>query len=91
MSIEYNDDDLIFITGGKEKTKYNCSNKFIILKWSSEKIEYNGTIPERKMYHSTMYFNNNLYLIGEINSDKKVSKTCSFFSLKKKNGKIFLY
>ena len=84
MSIEYNDDDLIFITGGKEKTKYNCSNKFIILKWSSEKIEYNGIIPERKMYHSTIYFNNNLYLIGGINSDKKVSKTCSFFSLKEK-------
>ena len=87
ISIEFNDDDLIFITGGKEKTKYNCSNKFIILKWSTEKIEYDGTLPQRRAYHTTLYFNNNLYLIGGINSEKKVSKNCSFFSLKEKKWK----
>ena len=87
ISIEFNDDDLIFITGGKEKTKYNCSNKFIILKWSTEKIEYDGTLPQRRAYHTTLYFNNNLFLIGGINSEKKVSKNCSFFSLKEKKWK----
>ena len=87
ISIEFNDDDFIFITGGKEKTKYNCSNRFLILKWSTEKIEYEGTLPERKAYHSTIYFNNNLYLIGGINPDKKVSKICYFFSLKEKKWK----
>ena len=84
MSIDFNDDDLIFISGGNEKSKFNCSNKFIILKWSSEKIEYNGTLPHRKAYHSTLYFDNKLYLIGGINSDKKVSKDCLYFSLKEK-------
>ena len=84
MSIDFNDDDLIFITGGNEKSQYNCNNKFIILKWSNEKIEYNGNIPNRKAYHSTVYFDNKLYLIGGINSDKKVSKDCLYFSLKEK-------
>ena len=84
MSIDFNDDDLIFITGGVEKSKYNCSNKFIILKWSTEKIEYKGNLPNRKAYHSTIYFDNKLYLIGGINSEKKVSKDCLYFSLKEK-------
>ena len=84
MSIEFNDDDLIFISGGKEKSQNNCSNKFIILKWSTEKIEYIGTLPNRKAYHSTIYFDNKLYLIGGINSDNKVSKDCLYFSLKEK-------
>ena len=84
ISIDFNDDDLIFLSGGKEKSKFNFSNKFLILKWSMEKIEYNGTLPERKAYHSTIFFNNNLYLIGGINSDKIVSKNCFFFSVKDK-------
>ena len=84
MSIEFNDDDLIFISGGKEKSQNNCSNKFIILKWSTEKIEYIGTLPNRKANHSTIYFDNKLYLVGGINSDNKVSKDCLYFSLKEK-------
>jgi hypothetical protein len=84
ISIDFNDDDLIFLSGGKEKSKFNFNNKFLILKWSMEKIEYNGTLPERKAYHSTIFFNNNLYLIGGINSDKFVSKNCFFFSVKDK-------
>ena len=84
MSISFNDDDLIFITGGKAKSKFIYSNKFIILKWSTEKIEYNDSLPERKAYHSTIYFDNKLYLIGGVNTDNKVSKQCWFFSLKEK-------
>ena len=84
MSINFNDDDLIFISGGKSKSKFSYSNKFIILKWSTEKIEYNDTLPERKAYHSTIYFDNKLYLIGGVNNDNKVSKECWVFSLKEK-------
>ena len=84
MSIDFNDDDLIFITGGIEKSIYNCSNKFIILKWSNEQIEYKGSLPNRKAYHSTIYFDNKLYLVGGINTEKKVSKDCLYFSLKEK-------
>ena len=81
MSIDFDDNDLIFISGGIEKSQYNCSNNFLILKWSTENIEYNGTLPERKSYHSTLYYDNKLYLIGGIDSNKKVSKECQVFSL----------
>ena len=56
-------------------------SNFLILKWSTENIEYNGTLPERKSYHSTLYYDNKLYLIGGIDSNKKVSKECQVFSL----------
>ena len=81
MSIDYDDNDLIFISGGLEDSKNYCSNIFIILKWSKENIEYNGNLPDRKAYHSTFYYDNKLYLIGGIDSNKKVSKECHVFSL----------
>ena len=56
ISIDFNDEDLIFLSGGKEKSKFNFSNKFLILKWSMEKIEYNGTLPERKEYSFNCFF-----------------------------------
>ena len=81
MSIDHDDNDLIFISGGIEKSEYNCSNIFLILKSSKKTIEYNGTLQERKAYHSTLYYDNKLYLIGGIDSNKKVSKECQVFSL----------
>ena len=85
ISIDYDDNDLIFISGGTEDSNYNCSNLFLILKWSTETVEYNGTLPERKAFHSTLYYDNKLYLIGGIDSNKKVSKECQLFSLTDKN------
>ena len=84
ISIDFDDNDSIFISGGIEKSKNNYSNTFLILKWSKESIEYSGTLPQRKAYHSTLYYDNNLYLIGGIDSNKKVSKECYAFSLTEK-------
>ena len=81
MSIDHDDNDLIFISGGLEKSEYNCSNIFLILNSSKKTIEYDGTLQERKAYHSTLYHDNKLYLIGGIDSNKKVSKECQVFSL----------
>ena len=89
MSIDFNDDDLIFISGGKENSDFNCSNKFIILKWSIENIEYNGTLPNRKAYHSSLYFDNKVYIIGGIDSNKKISKKCFYFTIKDKKWHSF--
>ena len=38
----------------------------------------------RKAFHSTLYYDNKLYLIGGIDSNKKVSKKCQLFSLSDK-------
>ena len=80
-SIDFDDCDLIFISGGLEETKYICSDIFIIIKWSTQTIEYKGNLPERRANHSTLYYDNKLYLIGGIDSNKKVSKECQVFSL----------
>ena len=53
ISIDFYDNDLIFISGGTEDSNYNCSNMFLILKWSTESVEYSGTLPARKAFHST--------------------------------------
>ena len=81
ISIDFDDNDLIFISGGIEDTKYYCSNLFLILKWSAEKIEYTGKLPDRRVFHSTLYYDNKLYLIGGIDSKKGVTKECHLFSL----------
>jgi hypothetical protein len=87
MSIDFDDTDLIFITGGlelNEDKKFRCSNIFIILKWSTETIEYSGALPERKAYHSSLYHDYNLYIIGGVDNNNKVSKNCKHFCLKDK-------
>ena len=84
-SIDFDDNDLIFISGGIENSQYECSNIFLILKFINESIEYNGTLPNRKAYHSSLYYDNKLYIIGGIDSNKKVSKQCYVFSLIDKN------
>jgi hypothetical protein len=49
MSIDHDDNDLIFISGGIEKSEYNCNDIFLILKNSKKSIEYNGNLQERKI------------------------------------------
>ena len=66
MSIEYDDNDLIFVSGGKDDSKFNCNDIFLILKFSSEGVEFRGALPSRRMNHSTIYSDNTLYLIGGI-------------------------
>ena len=78
-SIVYDDNDLIFISGGD--TIYDL---FIIISWSTGKISHNGKMPTQKAYHKTIFFNEKLYLIGGASPNKKVSPECFFFDLKEK-------
>ena len=84
VSIEYDDDDLIFLSGGVETSKYNCSNIFLILSFSNEKITYKDFLPNRKAFHSSLYFDNKICLIGGTTYDKTVTKECEIFLLKEK-------
>ena len=59
MSIVYDDNDLIFISGGE----YNY-NLFIILTWSTGNIFHIEYMQTKKAFHKTIYFNDKLYLIG---------------------------
>jgi hypothetical protein len=79
MSIEYDDSDLIFITGGKNQsfslnltgifhTESNdsspYSNLFMIIRWSNKTIEVQGQMPRKRAMHSSVFFDNKLYVIG---------------------------
>ena len=78
-SIVYDDNDLIFISGGDF-----IYDLFIIISWSTGKIIHNGKMPTQKAYHKTIFFNEKLYLIGGVSPNKKVSSECFFFDLKEK-------
>ena len=79
MSIVYDDNDLIFITGGDHN--YNL---FIILTWSTGNIFHIEYMQTKKAFHKTIYFNENLYLIGGMTPNKKVSSECFYFNIKEK-------
>ena len=79
FSIVYDDNDLIFISGGE-----NNYNLFIIVTWSTQKIFHIEYMQTKKIFHKTIYFNEKLYLIGGMTPDKKVSDECYIFNLKEK-------
>ncbi len=79
ISIVYDDNDLIFITGGE-----NNYNLFIILTWSTCKIIHIENMQIKKAYHKTIYYNDKLYLIGGSNPNKETSSECFYFHLKEK-------
>jgi len=82
-SIVYDDNDLIFISGGDF-----IYDLFLIISWSTGKIIHNGKMPTQKAYHKTIFFNEKLYLIGGMAPNKKTSAECFFFDLKEKKWHI---
>jgi hypothetical protein len=79
VSIVYDDNDLIFISGGE-----NNYNLFIIVSWSTSKIIHAEYLKTKKAYHKTIYFNDNLYLIGGSTPDKETSSECFYFNITEK-------
>ena len=82
QSIEFDDNDKIFITGGKyeggffSSEEFIYSNLFIVLRWSTKSIELSIQMPRKSAYHSSLYFLGKLYIIGgEINENTKM-KDC---------------
>ena len=88
MCIEYDDKDLIFISGGEESSKYYSSDRFIIISLSNEKIELEGILPTRKSFHSNIYLEGKLYFLGGYGPYKRCSSNCFYYSVndKKWNG-----
>ena len=88
MCIEYDDKDLIFISGGEDNSKYYSSDRFIIISLSNEKIELEGILPTRKSFHSNIYLEGKLYFLGGYGPNKRCSSNCFYYSVnnKKWNG-----
>ena len=82
-SIIFDDNDLIFITGGAPTL-----DKIIILSLSNENIIYNKSMPCKKSFHKSIFINNKLYLIGGETQNKKVTSECLSFDISQKNWNI---
>jgi hypothetical protein len=89
MGIEFDDSDLIFLTGGKlfsgvfgDLTQENyASTQFLIIRWSNKTIEIQGQMPRKRSFHSSLYFNNKLYLIGGAMNESTKLKECECYSI----------
>ena len=84
ISIVFDDFDLLFITGGNENKNNIPSNLFICIRWSSMKIELNDKMPLKRYHHSSIFFDNKLYIIGGLNENKNVINECHSYNLIKK-------
>jgi len=83
-SIIFDDNDLIFITGGE-----NNYDIFLILSLNKENIVYNNKMPLKLKFHKSIFIKNKLYVIGGEKPDNKISKECSFFDMEEKKWHFF--
>ena len=84
MCIEYDDKDLVFISGGEENSKYYSSDRFIIISLSNEKIELEGILPTRKSFHSNIYLEGKLFFLGGYGPNKICSSNCFYYTVNDK-------
>ena len=84
MCIEFNDINLIFISGGHEYSKDENSDIFIIINLTKEEIELESKLPMKKSFHSNIYLDKKLYIIGGIEKNKKCSSNCFYYDVNDK-------
>jgi len=93
-SIEFDDNDLIFISGGKTSSgnifsigdDNTFSNTFIVIRYSTKSIEVVKELPRKRAYHSSIYFNNKLHIVGGMSVDNLKLKECECYNM---NDKIW--
>ena len=70
MSIDYDDNDLIFVCGGKVfnsslfESDFTFTNNFLILRWSNRTVELSSQMPRKRAFHSSIFFNGKYYILG---------------------------
>ena len=75
-SIVFDDNDLIFFTGGEI---------LLILSFNKGNIIQNKKMPSKKSFHKSVFIKNKLYIIGGENQYKKVSNECFYYDTDKNN------
>ena len=84
LSVIFDDFDLFFISGGIEFGNYDSSNILLSFRWSSMKIEFIDEMPQKRAFHSSIYFDNNLYIIGGMSENNNYLNNCYCFNITKK-------
>ena len=89
ISIEFDDKDLIFISGGINLEKFEPNDILLCLKWSNQKVEFIEKMTIKRAFHSSIYFEGNLYLIGGLGENQIILNECDIFNIKKRKWKKF--
>ncbi len=84
ISVIFDDFDLFFISGGIDFANYDSSNLLLSFRWSSKKIEFIDKMPQKIAFHSSIFFNNNLYIIGGMGEKNNYLFDCFCFHLTNK-------
>ena len=84
LSVIFDDFDLFFISGGIEFANYDSSNLLLSFRWSSMKIEFIDKMPQKRAFHSSIYFDNKLYIIGGMGEKNNFLYECYCFHITKK-------
>ena len=88
LSVIFDDFDLFFISGGIKFENYDSSNLLLSFRWSSMKIEFIDKMPQKRAFHSSIYFDNKLYIIGGMNENNYLNECYCFNITRKKWEKI---
>jgi len=102
INIEHDGSDLIFLSGGKVNNSINffkneenfgdlsgqITAMFLILRWSTKAIELNGQLLRKRVWHSSLFFNNKLYIIGGASSENHKLKECECYNIIEKQWEL---
>ena len=81
MCIEFNDRNLIFLSGGHTYIENESTDNFLIINIEKENIEIDSKMPYKKSFHSNIFLDEKLYIIGGINDNNKCSSNCFYYSV----------
>jgi len=102
-NIDHDGSDLIFLSGGKVNNSINFFKNneenyadfsgnvisiFLILRWSTKAIELNSQLLRKRSYHSSLFFNNKLYIIGGASSGNQILKECECYNIIQKQWEL---
>lgn len=102
INIDHDGSDLIFLSGGKVNNSMNffkgdesfgnlsgqITALFLILRWSTKAIELNGQLLRKRAWHSSLYFNNKLYIVGGASSENMKLKECECYNIIQKQWEL---
>jgi hypothetical protein len=84
IGINFDDYDLLFISGGIDLNTLQPSDLFMCLRISNYKIEYKIQMPRKRAFHSSIYFKNKIFIIGGTNEKNVEERECLLFNLNTK-------
>jgi hypothetical protein len=102
INIDHDGSDIIFLSGGKVSNSMNffkgeesfgnlsgqITSMFLILRWSTKAIEFNGQLLRKRAFHSSLYFNNKLYIVGGASSETLKLKECECYNIIQKQWEL---